>query len=111
MLTTISKYDAWRTREPEDVSPLIERVDEDLQRGDHDADLQAALEDAGHVGVEELCDAIRRGAAQLREIDERRQIGKGRNVWELALRNTMLDTPTGQKFRERLIAEAYEKGA
>jgi len=93
-----SKYDAWKTGEPADYSPVIEKVDAAIADGDYDADLEDALRQAGSVGVEELV------AALLRFWGKRYGSRKADGL----LRDLMLETPHGQALRERLIEEALE---
>jgi len=99
MLSTTSKHDAWKTREPADYSPVIEQVDEALADGDYDADVEDALRQAGSVGVEELVAALLRSWEKLH----------GPRRAERLVRDLMLDTPTGRRFRERLIDEAIDE--
>jgi len=61
-----SKYDNWKLASPDDepdarrAQAVRERVEHQIDNGDYDAELRAALEAAGAEGVAEICDVVRR---------------------------------------------------
>jgi len=62
----LSRYDAYKLAAPDDeagatrAQAIRERIEYEVENGDYDDELRAALEAAGAEGVAELCDVVRR---------------------------------------------------
>lgn len=87
-LLYFSPYDQWRTREPEDDSELVERVEEEIASGDWDGALLERLSRRPNAFDELVNDLFGYNEDIAREI-----------IW---------NTPEGEKLREELIERAKE---